>query len=187
MTSKQWSFRGEWRKNGTNKHPVQVNLHSQLEESKISQGTKWDLMGDTSKRAKQQRSIGRSLRRSKYNTSICNHSKKQGTLGDQFGRHETYEGAPVQKGNIVGGTRKGWTHKYHTGTHGWCWESQSPAGASLYREYQRQQELLPLHQQYKDEQGKCGFVAKTGDSSLISLQHFPLPCVKGARHWQKAI
>lgn len=47
--------------------------------------------------------------------------------------------------------------------------------------------ILPLPQQYKDEQGKCGFMAKTGDSSLISLQHLPLPFVKGDRHWQKAI
>lgn len=38
--------------------------------------------------------------------------------------------------------------------------------AQSCREYQRQQELLTL-QQYKDEQGKCGFVFKTGQLADI--------------------
>lgn len=37
MTSKKGSFGGEWRKNDTNKHPVQVNLDSQLEQSSSCQ------------------------------------------------------------------------------------------------------------------------------------------------------
>lgn len=34
-------------------------------------------------------------------------------------------------------------------------------------------------------QGKSGFMAETGNSLLISLQHLPQLCAKGARNWQK--
>lgn len=57
-------------------------------------------MGGSSKRAKENRKTGRSLRTtSKCKTSATHYSEKQ-VSGDQFGRCVTHDGAPVQKGSI---------------------------------------------------------------------------------------